>query len=86
MRQKRGGKGGGGGRSSSNCFVTSKPPTSVIHSALDLYSSGHVHVDFQREFDQRVFSPTSSDAPILDFEVNWSKTDVRGTVMDTRKT
>ena len=74
----------GVGQSSSNSFGTSEPPRSVTHSALDLFSSGHVLVDFQRGYDEHFFPPTNADAQVLEFELTGSKTDVGGTVIDTR--
>ena len=69
---------------SSNSIITSEPPASVTNSALDLFSSGHVLVNFQRGYDERVFPPTNADAPVLEFEVTGSKTDVSGNVIETR--
>ena len=66
-----------------NFFVTPEPIASVTHSALDLFSSGQVLVNFQRAFDERVFSPTNADVPVLECEFTESKTDVSATVEDT---
>ena len=82
MRRKGGG--GEGLGSSSNFFVTSEPPTSVTHSALDLFSPGHVLEDFRSGYDERVFPPANADASVLEFELTGSKTDVSGVAKDLR--
>ena len=66
----------------SNLFTD--PPISSTHSDLDVFSTSHVLVDFQRSFDEQIFPPTDSNAPVLEFEFQGARTELGGTVIDTR--
>ena len=60
----------------SNLFTD--PPISSTHSDLDGFSTSHVLVDFQRSFDEQIFPPTDSNAPVLEFEFQGQRTELGG--------
>ena len=63
-------------------FVYSEPPVPGMHSGLSLFGASYVLVVFQRGYHEEVFTPTSADGPVLEFEFQGAKTDIGGTVID----
>ena len=63
-------------------FIYSEPPEPGTHSGLSLFGSSEILVDFQRGYNEEVFTPTSADGPVLEFEFTGAKTDIGGTVID----
>ena len=68
----------------SSSIVFADPPTTITHSCLDLFTTGEILVDIQRGYDEPVYPPTQSDAPVLEFEFTGPKTEVTGTFIDTK--
>ena len=68
----------------SSSIVFADPPTPTTHSCLDLFTTGEILVDIQRGYDEPVYPPTQSDAPVLEFEFTGPKTEVTGTFIDTK--
>ena len=61
------------------------PPNSVIHSALNFFTTIQVLIDFERSYHEQVYRHTSLDAPVLRFEFQGPKTEIGGTVVDLKK-
>ena len=49
---------------------------------LDLFGTSQVLVDFVRAYDEKIFPPTNSDGPVLEFEFQAPRTEICGTVAD----
>ena len=63
-------------------FVFSEPPEPGMHSGLSLFGASEILVDFQRGYHEEVYTPTSADGPVLEFDFQGAKTDIGGTVID----
>ena len=63
-------------------FVYSEPPVPGMHSGLSLFGASEILVDFQRGYHEEVFTPTSADGPVLEFDFQGAETDIGGTVID----
>ena len=63
-------------------FVYSEPAVPGMHSRLSLFGASEILVDFQRGDHEEVFTPTSADGPVLEFDYQGAKTDIGGTVID----
>ena len=53
-----------------------------MHSGLSLFGASEILVDFPRGYHEEVFTPTSGDGPVLEFDFQGAKTDIGGTVID----
>ena len=53
-----------------------------MHSGLSLFGASEIFGDFQRGYHEEVFTPTSADGPVLEFDFQGAKTDIGGTVID----
>ena len=62
-------------------FVYSEPPVPGMHSGLSLFGASEILEDFQRGYHE-VFTPTSADGPVLEFDFQGAKTYIGGTVID----
>ena len=63
-------------------FVYSEPPVPGMHSGLSLFGTSETVVDFQRGYHEEVFTLTSADGPVLEFDFQGAKTNIGGTVID----
>ena len=63
-------------------LVYSEPPVPGMHSGLSLFGASEILVDFQRGYHEEVFTPTSADGPVLEFDFQGAKTDIGDTVID----
>ena len=63
-------------------FVYSEPPVPGMHSRLSLFGASEILVEFQRGYHEEVFTPTSGEGPVLEFDFQGAKTDIGGTVID----
>lgn len=70
----------------SSTFVYADPPQSATHSALDLFTTPQVLMDFHKASDVQVFAPTNANEPLLEFSYTTPKTDVSGSVADLKNT
>ena len=70
-----------------NTFVTAvDPPIPATHSSLDYFQPSNILVDLQRGIPEEVFTITSPDGPVLEFEFQGPKTEIGGSVLDLRNT
>ena len=63
-------------------FIYSEPPVPGMHSGLSLFGTSEILVDFQRGYHEEIFTANSADGPVLEFDFQGAKTDIRGTVID----
>ena len=65
----------------STTFIYADPPDSVTHSALDFFTTSQNLVEFQRSYHEHVDLHTNADAPVLELEFQYPKTEINGTLI-----
>ena len=63
-------------------FVYSELPVPGMLSELSLFAASEILVDFQWGYHDGIFTPTSADGPVSEFEFQGAETDIGGTVID----
>lgn len=59
-------------------------PVEGTHSCLQFFDPAQLLVNYSRGYDEEVFTSTSPDGPILEFELSGAKSQMSGSVIDPR--